>query len=69
MLADGAVVQLGGEALDAPDFDLASVVIGSEGTLGIVTEICVRLLPRPEAVKTMLFDYRTVEERAAPSPT
>jgi glycolate oxidase subunit GlcD len=62
VLADGAVVQLGGEALDAPDFDLASVVIGSEGTLGIVTEICVRLLPRPEAVKTVLFDFVTVEE-------
>jgi glycolate oxidase len=62
VLADGAVVQLGGEALDAPDFDLLSAVVGSEGTLGIITEICVRLLPRPEAVKTMLFDFAGVEE-------
>jgi glycolate oxidase len=61
VLADGAVVTLGGEAPDSPDFDLASVIIGSEGTLGIVTEICVRLLPRPEAVKTMLFDYTTID--------
>src|SRR4030095_3764533 len=37
-------------------------VIGSEGTLGIVTEICVRLLPKPEAVKTMLFDFETIEQ-------
>ncbi|PYM03895.1 MAG: hypothetical protein DMD82_15990 [Candidatus Rokuibacteriota bacterium] len=61
VLHDGAVVTLGGEAPDAPDFDLAAAVIGSEGTLAIVTEICVRLLPKPEAVKTMLFDYLTVE--------
>jgi glycolate oxidase subunit GlcD len=60
VLYDGTVVTLGGESPDAPDFDLASVVIGSEGTLAIVTEICVRLLPRPEAVKTMLFDFTTV---------
>ena len=61
VLADGAVVSLGGEALDAPDFDLLAAVVGSEGTLGIVTEICVRLLPKPEAVKTLLFDFTTIE--------
>ena len=60
VLYDGTVVTLGGESCDAPDYDLASVLIGSEGTLGIATEICVRLLPRPEAVKTMLFDFTTV---------
>ena len=63
VLHDGlTVITLGGEALDAPDFDLAAAIIGSEGTLAIVTEICVRLLPKPEAVKTMLFDFATVEE-------
>jgi len=62
VLHDGTVVTLGGEAPDSPDFDLAAVIVGSEGTLAIVTEICVRLLPRPEAVKTMLFDFATVEE-------
>ncbi len=61
VLHDGTVLTLGGEAPDAPDFDLAAVVIGSEGTLAIVTEVCVRLLPKPEAVKTMLFDFVTVE--------
>jgi len=61
VLANSEVVRLGGEALDAPDFDLASLLIGSEGTLGIVTEICVRLLPKPQAVKTMLFDYDSIE--------
>jgi glycolate oxidase len=61
VLENGAVVTLGGEAPDAPDFDLAATLTGSEGTLGIATEICVRLLPRPEAVKTMLFDFMSVE--------
>ncbi len=62
VLADGAVVTLGGEAADSPDLDLASIIVGSEGTLAVVTEICVRLLPRPAAVKTMLFDFATIEE-------
>jgi glycolate oxidase len=62
VLHDGTVITLGGEAPDGPDFDIASAIVGSEGTLAIVTEICVRLLPRPEAVKTMLFDFVTVEE-------
>ncbi len=62
VLADGSTVTLGGEALDAPDFDLLSVVTGSEGTCAIVTEVCVRLLPTPEGVKTLLFDFATVED-------
>jgi len=62
VFADGVAVTLGGEACDAPDFDLASIVTGSEGTLAIVTEICVRLLPVPEAVKTMLFDFESVAD-------
>jgi len=62
VLHDGSVVTLGGEAPDAPGFDLATIVIGSEGTLAVVTEICVRLLPRPQAVKTILFDFVRVEQ-------
>ncbi|MFI5372030.1 MAG: FAD-binding oxidoreductase [Candidatus Eisenbacteria bacterium] len=62
VLADGTVVTLGDERQDGVDADLASVVVGSEGTLGIVTEIAVRLLPRPAAVRTMLFDFGTIEE-------
>jgi glycolate oxidase len=61
VLSDGAAVTLGGESCDAPGFDLASVVIGSEGTCAIVTEICVRLLPVPQGVKTLLFDYESIE--------
>jgi glycolate oxidase len=60
VLADGSAVTLGGEACDAPGFDLASIVIGSEGTLAVITEVCVRIVPAAEAVKTMLFDFGTI---------
>ncbi len=59
---DGESVTLGGEACDLPEADLASVVIGSEGTLAVVTEICVRLLPRPEAVRTILYAFDSIED-------
>ncbi len=62
VLGDGDVVKLGGPPAEAPGLDLAGIVTGSEGTLAIVTEIAVRLLPRPEAVRTMLFDFATIEE-------
>jgi glycolate oxidase len=57
VLSDGVAVQLGSEAPDAPHDDLLGVLVGSEGTLGIVTEVCVRLIPKPAAVQTMLFDF------------
>lgn len=62
VLHDGSVATLGGEAPDAPDAALASVLAGSEGTLGVLCEICVRLVPRPEAVHTMSFDFARVED-------
>ena len=59
--ADGSVVQLGGDSLDAVGPDLRAVVIGSEGTLGIVSEITVRLLRKPEAVRTLVADFPDAE--------
>src|SRR5262249_15069102 len=59
VLADGSVVEVGGPALDTPGYDLPGVIVGSEGTLGIVTEVTVRLVRRPQAVQTALaaFDH------------
>jgi glycolate oxidase len=59
--ADGGVVTLGGDSLDPVGPDLRAVVLGSEGTLGIVTEITVRLLRRPEAVRTLVADFPDAE--------
>ncbi len=62
VLADGSVVNLGGRGADEPGLDLVGLVVGSEGTLGIVTKITVRLTHRREAVRTMLGIFATIEE-------
>jgi glycolate oxidase len=54
VLPDGDVVQLGGKELDRPGYDLLGAFVGSEGTLGIATKITVRVVPVPEAVRTLV---------------
>lgn len=60
VLADGTVTTLGGDSPQLPGYDLLGAFIGSEGTLGIVTQVTVRLLARPAAVRTMVADFATV---------
>jgi glycolate oxidase len=62
VLADGTVVRTGGWGRDRPGYDLTGVFVGSEGTLGVVTKICVRLLPSPESVRTLLAIFDTMEQ-------
>ncbi|MFA9217520.1 MAG: FAD-binding protein, partial [Sphingomonadaceae bacterium] len=57
---DGDVVELGGEALDAPGLDLLSVFIGSEGMLGIVTEVTVKLVPKPAIARVIMASFAEV---------
>jgi len=64
VLADGQVVQMGGPALDPPGYDLRGVLIGSEGTLGIFTEMVVYVMPAPESVVTLLAVYDAHAEAA-----
>ncbi|MEW6749862.1 MAG: FAD-linked oxidase C-terminal domain-containing protein [Candidatus Latescibacterota bacterium] len=64
VLPDGQVAVLGGPALDPPGLDLRGLLVGSEGTLAIVTQATVRILPLPEAVVTLLVLYDSVEEAA-----
>jgi glycolate oxidase len=59
--ADGRVARLGHTAPDAPGIDLLGVVVGSEGTLGIVTEVTLRILPHPEAVDTLLAAFSSTD--------
>jgi glycolate oxidase len=65
VLYDGSVVWLGGTTWDAPGYDLGGVMIGSEGTLGIVTQIAVRLMRRRETVRTLLAIYETLDAACA----
>ena len=57
VLPDGEVVRTGGKFWDRPGYDLTGFIVGSEGTLGIVTEVTVRLTRKAEAVKTLLAIY------------
>jgi len=54
VLMNGDVVRLGGRHLDAGGLDLLGVVVGSEGLLGVVTEVAVRILPKPETARAVL---------------
>lgn len=62
VLFDGTVVELGGKAPDMPGYDLTGLVVGSEGTLGIATEITLRLIEQPEAIKTLLGIFDSIED-------
>jgi glycolate oxidase len=61
VLMDGEILRLGGKHLDGDDWDILGIVIGSEGLLGIVTEVTVRLLRKPEAARAILLGFPTVE--------
>jgi glycolate oxidase len=57
----GDVVRLGGRGLESAGLDLLGLVVGSEGLLGVVTEVTVRILPRPEHVRALLIGFGDVE--------
>ncbi|UTP41226.1 FAD-binding protein [Phenylobacterium sp. LH3H17] len=61
---DGEVLTLGSEALDAAGFDLMALMTGSEGLLGVVTEVVVKLLPLPEEARVLLAAFDDVERAA-----
>jgi len=60
VLADGAAIELGGVAEDTPGYDLCGVFVGSEGTLGMATEIRLRLMRAPASVRTLLAAFPEV---------
>jgi glycolate oxidase len=61
VLPDGELVELGGKALDPEGPDLLGAFVGSEGTLGIATEITLRIVRQPETVITQLAAFRTID--------
>ena len=58
---DGEVLRLGGKHFDASGYDLLGVMVGSEGLLGVVTEVTVRILPRPPGARAVLLGFPTIE--------
>ncbi len=62
VLGDGSVLDLGGPVGDAPGYDLLGVLVGSEGMLGIVTEVVLRILRKPEATRTFFATFPSTDE-------
>jgi len=62
VLMTGEVIRLGGKHLDADGYDLLGIVTGSEGLLGVVTEITVRILKKPETARAVLVGFASSED-------
>jgi glycolate oxidase len=62
VLPDGTVVELGGKGADLPGYDLTGAFVGSEGTLGVATRVTLRVVPRPQAVRTLVAFFASTTE-------
>src|SRR3546814_10070073 len=62
VLMDGTVLRLGGKHLEAGGYDLLGIMTGSEGLLGVITEVTVRLLRKPETARALLLGFATNEQ-------
>lgn len=58
---EGEILRIGGKALDPAGLDLLGIIVGSEGLLGVVTEVTVRILPKPETARALLIGFPSVE--------
>ena len=65
VLPDGSLVQLGGNTLDTPGYDLPGVFVGSEGTLGVTTKVMLRIVKRPEVIQTLLAAFDSTNAAGA----
>ena len=61
VVPNGRVIRLGGKALDSAGYDLIGVLTGSEGLLAVITEVTVRILPKPETARAMLIGFSSSE--------
>jgi glycolate oxidase len=62
VLMTGEVIRMGGKHLDAGGYDLIGIVTGSEGLLGVVTEVTVRILKKPETARALLVGFQSAED-------
>ncbi len=62
VLPTGELVHFGAAALDAPGYDLAGIFVGSEGTLGVMTAVTLRIVKRPEAVQVLLAAFNSIAD-------
>ncbi len=62
VLIDGTIIRLGGKNLDSEGYDLLGIVTGSEGLLGVITEITVKILKKPQSVRAVLIGFNTNDD-------
>jgi len=62
VLMDGTICRLGGKALDQEGYDMLGLICGSEGLLGVITEVTVKILKTPQTVKAALIGFTTLED-------
>lgn len=62
--ADGELTTIGGSGLDAPGYDLLALLTGSEGMLGVIVEVTVKLIPKPDFVQVLLAAFDDIEKAA-----
>ncbi|MDA0870880.1 MAG: FAD-binding protein [Proteobacteria bacterium] len=62
VLIDGTIIRLGGKNLDPEGYDLLGIITGSEGLLGVITEITVRILKKPQSVRAVLIGFNTNDD-------
>ncbi|MFZ9737186.1 MAG: FAD-linked oxidase C-terminal domain-containing protein [Prochlorotrichaceae cyanobacterium] len=65
VLPDASIVELGSKIPEMPGYDLTGILVGSEGTLGIATEITLRIIKNPESIHVLLADFTSVEAAGA----
>jgi glycolate oxidase len=64
-MVDGTPVEFGSGALDAPGLDLISVIVGSEGMLAVITEVTVKLIPKPQLARCIMASFDDIESAGA----
>jgi len=62
VLSDGELLELGGKELDSPGYDLVGAFVGSEGTLGVATQVTLRVVPVPETIRTLVAFFGHTDE-------
>ena len=62
VLMDGTIIRIGGKNLDSEGYDLLGLITGSEGLLGVITEVTVKILKKPQAVRAVLIGFDTIED-------
>src|ERR1700674_1253208 len=62
VLVSGEIIRLGGKHLDSDGYDLLGIITGSEGLLGVVTEVTVRILKKPETARALLVGFKRTED-------